>query len=145
MKYITNKKIPVKIADSTKKKIILSDLDDEVAVSLASTVLNKKWIKDLLLHDKHGGQKISDRLEYMMGFNALTNSLPESYWDLCYQTYIENEQIRQRLKENNKYAMLETIKTFLEAVQRKFWNASEEQIKSLKELYLSIENEIESE
>ena len=143
--YITKQKISVYIADSTKKDVRISTLNDEIATSMATTVLNNQWIEGLLAHEKHGGQKISDRLEYMIGFNALTDSLNEQYWDLCYKKYIEDKEIRDRLTKNNQYAMLESIKTFLEAVKRKFWNASEDKIKFLKELYMKIENQIESE
>jgi cobaltochelatase CobN len=142
--YVTKKKISVYIADSTKKEVRISSLDDEVATSMITTVLNKQWIEGLLSHEKHGGQKISDRLEYMIGFSALTDSINEKYWDLCYERYIENKDIRDRLIQNNQFAMLESIKTFLEAVKRKFWNASEDKIKFLKELYMNIENMIES-
>ncbi len=142
--FITKQKIPIFIADSTKRNPIISTLNDEVALSMATTVLNKQWIEGVLAHDKHGGQKISDRLEYMIGFNALTDAMPEQYWELCYQRYIEDNEIRERLTRNNRYAMLESIKTFLEAVKRKFWEATEDQIKFLKELYMKIENDIET-
>jgi cobaltochelatase CobN len=49
----------------------------------------------------------------------------------------------QRMQENNRFAAEEILKRLLEAQQRGYWNASQEELDLLRDRYLELEGEIE--
>ncbi|MFX1495841.1 MAG: cobaltochelatase subunit CobN, partial [Promethearchaeota archaeon] len=106
--------------------------------------LNPKWIKSLLKHKYHGGQKVAERVENVLGLAATTHEVDNWIWDKTYQQYVENEEIREALIQNNKFAMMDIIKNMLQAESRGYWNAIKEQIDKLKKLYLKLENWVET-
>jgi cobaltochelatase CobN len=106
-------------------------------------LLNPKWIDALLEHDFHGAQKIADRVEYMVGLAATTNAVDNWIWSSIAQSYIFDDEMRQRLTENNRFTSAEIIKRLMEASKRDYWDATEEEIEKLKNAYLEIEGDIE--
>ena len=50
-----------------------------------------------------------------------------------------DEELRRRLMENNNYAYMEILQRLYEAYERKYWNASQEELDILKEAFLQSE------
>ena len=133
----------VYIADSTSKEIRVDTLENSIKESTITRSLNPKWIKALLNHKYHGGQKVAERVENILGLAATTHKVDNWIWNKAYNQYIENEEIKNALTENNRFAMMDIIKNMLQAEQRGYWDADEEQIEQLKKLYLDLENWVE--
>lgn len=137
------KKVKVYITDTTDTKIRTEGIEKSISRGIRTRVLNPKWIDGMLEHKYHGVQKIADRFENVMGLAATTGGVDQWIYDDLYKEYIENEQLRQRLKENNPYAYLSIIEQMMEYDYRGYWNATEEQRKKLKGVYLELEGDIE--
>ena len=60
------------------------------------------------------------------------------------EKYIENEENREWIKENNPHAVMNIAEKLLEANQRNMWSASPEKLESLRKIYLSIEGDVEA-
>jgi len=131
------------ITDTTKELIKTEDIGDVITRGTRTRLLNPKWIDALLEHDFHGAQKIADRVEYMVGLAATTNAVDNWIWSSIAQSYIFDDEMRQRLTENNRFASAEIIKRLMEASKRDYWDATEEEIEKLKNAYLEIEGDIE--
>jgi len=43
-------------------------------------LLNPQWIDAMLSHDFHGGKNIADRVEYLIGLDATTQSMGQKTW-----------------------------------------------------------------
>jgi cobaltochelatase CobN len=60
-----------------------------------------------------------------------------------HETYIEDDEMVQRMKENNPYAFIEIIEQMMEYYNRGYWDATREQLDRLKQVYLKVEGDIE--
>lgn len=142
-KQISGNDANVYIADSSSKEIRVSTLKESIKEGAITRSLNPKWIKSLLNHKYHGGQKIAERVENFLGLSATTHEVDNWIWDKAYNQYIENEELREKLKDNNRFAMMDIIQNMLQANNRGYWDANEDQINNLKKLYLELENWVE--
>ncbi|TXT60731.1 MAG: hypothetical protein BAJALOKI2v1_80023 [Promethearchaeota archaeon] len=140
---ITGKKANVFIADTSSKEIQVNSLNETIKEASITRNLNPRWINSLLKHKYHGGQKIAEKVENLLGMAATTHEVDNWIWDKSYDQYIENEEIKDALIDNNKFAMMDLIKNMLQADERGYWEATEAQKNNLKKLYLDLENWVE--
>ncbi len=135
---------PIYISDTSTVKVETTSIKRAIARGTFTRTANPKWVKGMLQHDYSGGKKVADRVNYLMGFAATTEQVDDQTWNQVYNTLVDNEEIRGIMRQNNIYAFHEAISDMLESVQRGLWNATEEQMQKLKELYLELEGLIES-
>lgn len=140
---LSGRKANIYIADTSSKKIKVDTIEKSIKEGAITRTLNPRWIKGLLVHKYHGGQKIAEKIENILGLAATTHSVDNWIWDKSYEQYFENEEIREALIENNRFAMMDIIKNMLQADQRGYWDAPEEKIDNLKKLFLELENWVE--
>ena len=143
-KEINGTQANIYIADTTTKDIRIDSLEQSIKEGAVTRSLNPRWIKAMLAHKYHGGQKVAERVGNILGFAATTDSVDKWIWDKSYDQYIENEEIRTALIENNRFAMMDIVKNMLQAEKRGYWDANEKQLDNLKKLYLNLENWIET-
>ncbi|SHJ55826.1 cobaltochelatase CobN subunit [Hathewaya proteolytica DSM 3090] len=143
VEMVKGKKAKMYITDTTGEKIFTESVDKSIARGIRTRVLNPKWIDGMLNHKYHGVQKIADRFENVLGLAATTNSVDQWIYNDMYKCYVEDEELSERLKENNPYAYMDIVEYMVEYNERNYWQASEEQIKKLKEKYLELEDNIE--
>jgi len=58
-------------------------------------------------------------------------------------TFMEDEDMARRLMEANPNSFRKMVANFLEASGRGYWDASDEQLERLKQLYMDVEDKIE--
>ncbi|MHA1265565.1 MAG: cobaltochelatase subunit CobN [Candidatus Helarchaeota archaeon] len=137
---VGNKKPPsIFVTDTTTVKVETATLKTTINRGVITRTANPKWVKGMLKHDYSGGKKVSNNVNYLLGFAATTRQVEDETWNQVYNTMIANEEIQEALKKNNIYAFHDLLKTLLEAIQRNLWNASEEQEKKLQDLCLELE------
>ncbi|WP_054876149.1 magnesium chelatase subunit H [Oxobacter pfennigii] len=137
------KKAAVYITDTTTEKIETETVDKSIARGVRTRLLNPKWIDGMLEHKYHGVQKISDRFENMLGLAASTNKVENWIFSSLNSAYVMDEEMRMRMKENNRWAYFSILETLLECNRRGYWNAEEDEIKGLMDAYLELEGDIE--
>jgi cobaltochelatase CobN len=131
------------ITDTTKEVIRTETVKESLNRGIRTRLLNPKWIDALLEHDYHGGQKIGDRVENLIGFAATTHAVENWVWSAVTERYIQDEELFRRLRENNRFAAEEILKRLLEAEQRGYWQASQDELHLLRDRYLELEGTIE--
>ncbi|HEY4543752.1 MAG TPA: cobaltochelatase subunit CobN, partial [Tissierellaceae bacterium] len=144
VEMVRGKKAKMYITDVTTDRIVSESVEKSIGRGIRTRVLNPKWIDGLLKHDKHGAQEISDRFSNVMGLAATTNSVEQWVFNDMHAKYVEDEDIRDRLIENNEYAYMDILEQMMEYFQRGYWDASKEQIEEIKKIYLELENNIET-
>jgi cobalamin biosynthesis Mg chelatase CobN len=140
---LTGKSSQIYIADTSSVEISINTIDKSVQEGVITRNLNPKWINGMLSHKYHGGQKVSERVENLLGLAATTHSVENWIWDRNFETYIADEKIRKKMIENNRYATMDMIETLIEAERREYWSTSEENINQLKKIYLELESWVE--
>ena len=141
----SGKKAKMYITDTTSDHMYTESVDKSIARGIRSRVLNPKWIDGMLEHKYHGVQHIADRFENVMGLAATTGSVDEWIYNDMHARYVEDEEMRKRLAENNPYAYMKILEQMMEYTNRGYWAATEEQKEEIKKAYLQIENNIEGE
>lgn len=131
------------ITDTTGDRPLTESVEQAVAQGIRTRVLNPKWIEGLLAHPRHGGQKIADRLENVLGLAATTHGVEAWIYDDLHKCYVADEQMRQKLADNNPHAYLEMLEQMMEYKERGYWQATPEQIEQIKAAYLEVENRLE--
>lgn len=145
VKKLSNKSPEMIVTNTSSEEIITEDISEAIRRGVKTRNLNPKWIDGLLKHKYHGAQKISDRVQYQIGLAATTGKVENWVFNEMFETYLEDEKLLERLKENNLHATLDITKRMYEAQKRDYWNASEGQIEKLKQIYMNIEAGIEVE
>lgn len=143
VEVVSGKKPEMLITDTTTEVIQTEDVAEAIRRGVRTRLLNPKWIDGMLEHDYHGVQKIADRVEYQIGFAATTNKVDNWIWSEIAERYVFDEEMRQRLMENNRYATAEILERLFEAERRGYWEATEDELQQLKQAYLEIEGWIE--
>lgn len=131
------------VTDTTTVKVETTSLKTAIDRGIKTRTANPKWVKAMLKHDYSGGKKVSNNVNYLLGFAATTQQVNDENWNQIFDTMVTNDEIKTLMKKNNKFAFHDLVGSLLEAIQRKVWNASEEQEQRLKELYLELEGLIE--
>ena len=131
------------IADTTKELIQVEDIKKPIEKSMRTRMLNPKWIDGMLEHKFHGVQKISDMVEYLLGFAATTDKVESWIFSDIAKRYIFDEEMQKRLLENNPFATLQIVKRLLEIEKRGYWQPTDQERERLLDRYLEIEGILE--
>ena len=140
---VKGEKAAMMITDTTKEVIKTEDVGDVIVRGTRTRLLNPKWIDGMLEHDYHGAQQIADRVENTLGLAATTNAVPNWIWSSIAERFVFNEEMRNRLEENNKFAAVEIMERLFEAEKRGYWKATEEELEKMRKAYLEMEGDIE--
>jgi cobaltochelatase CobN len=143
VKKLSGQRPEMYITDTTKEIIKTEDVKDAIERGSRTRTLNPKWIDEMLKHGYDGALNISDRVDNIMGFAATTGKVADWVWDEVCDRYVFDEETRKKIEEANPWATKEIIDRLFEAEKRGYWNATEERMEKLKELYLEVEGWVE--
>ncbi|WIV11795.1 magnesium chelatase subunit H [Proteiniborus sp. MB09-C3] len=136
-------KAKIYINDTTGEKIETDSVEKSIERGVRTRLLNPKWIEGMLQNKYHGVQKIEKIFENLIGLSSTTNEVKSWIFDSLHSTYISNENMREKMKENNRWAYLDILERMLEAKERGYWAATKEQLEELRKVYFQIEGSIE--
>ncbi|MBN1431375.1 MAG: cobaltochelatase subunit CobN [Methanomicrobiaceae archaeon] len=128
---------------SDPKNIRTKLLDEEIRFIFRSRVLNPKWIEGLKPHGFRGVQDIVTTIEYTFGWDATSDAVDDWEYQAATEHFLFNEDNRQWIEENNPYALHAISGRLLEARDRGFWDADEETVQKLQQIYLESEEYLE--
>ncbi len=143
VEMVRGKKAAMYITDTTGDRVLTETVDKSINRGIRTRVLNPKWIDAMLKSKYHGTQKIAERFENVMGLAATTGSVEEWIYDDLHRAYVEDEDMRRRLSENNPHAYMNILEQMMEYYKRGYWKASDEQIAEIKKTFLELEDRIE--
>jgi cobaltochelatase CobN len=130
---IRGEKPLVLIADSTREHVKVEDINESIRRGVITRILNPRWIKEMLKHDYHGGEKIATRIENLLGLAATTHSVDNVLWDRIADKLVFDKETYDMIRENNPWAMRKVIEKLLEANRRGYWRTSNEVLNKLRE------------
>ncbi len=139
----SGKKPELLFSDTTREVILTEDVAAAIRRGVRTRLLNPKWIEGLLEHDYHGAQHIADRVENVLGLAATTNRVDNWIWSGIAARYVFDREMRRKMEENNRWAAAELMRRLLEASQRGYWEADENELAELQQAYLEVEGAIE--
>jgi magnesium chelatase subunit H len=112
-------------------------------IEYRSKLLNPKWFEGMLKHGHSGAGEISNRVTYMLGWDAVTKSVDDWVYKKTAETYALDPQMRERLATLNPQAIKNIVGRMLEAHGRGMWKADQNMIDELQEIYADLEDRLE--
>jgi len=131
------------VADTTTANAQVRSLSETVRLDARTKMLNPKWYEGMLGSGYEGVREIQKRLTNTMGWSATAGAVDNWVYDEANETFIEDEEMQKRLLEMNPNSFRKMVATFLEANGRGYWDAPEEKLERLRELYMEVEDKIE--
>jgi magnesium chelatase subunit H len=131
------------MADTTTANAQVRTLSETVRLDTRTKLLNPKWYEGMLSHGYEGVRELSKRLVNTMGWSATGNAVDNWVYEEANDTFIKDEQMRERLMNMNPNSFRRMVTTLLEANGRGYWDTSESNLEMLRELYQEVEDKIE--
>jgi len=131
------------IADTTTANAQVRSLSETVRLDARTKLLNPKWYEGMLSHGYEGVRELSKRLVNTMGWSATAGAVDNWVYEDVNATFIQDEQMRERLKNLNPHSFRKVVTTLLEVNGRGYWETSESNLEMLRELYQELEDRIE--
>jgi cobaltochelatase CobN len=131
------------VADSTRDKIKTMDIKKTIDYEVRTKILNPEWMKGQIASGYRGVKNLGQRVENLLGWQATAGSVDNWVWSDVAEKYMFDDAVRKQMMKENIWAVEGQLKRLMEAYQRGMWDATDEEIERLKQIYLEIESEIE--
>ena len=96
-------------------------MEEEVARVVRARVVNPKWIAGVMRHGYKGAAEMAATVDYLFAFAATARCVRDHHFDAVYRAYIDDEEVRTFLADNNPAALKEMSERLLEAQDRGLW------------------------
>lgn len=123
--------------------VVTKNIQKETARIMRARINNPKWIEGLKKHGFKGAQEFSAMVDILFGWDATSDIIEDYMYDSVFETYLNNQELRDWIKKENPWALHAMSERMLEAAQREMWNADEDKIETLQKIYLEMEGSLE--
>jgi len=124
-------------------RIDIRGVKDELLRVTYSKLLNPIWIEEMKKHGYRGAYEFMKKLQNLYGWHATTRSIPDEVWNQLAKKYIVD--MKKWFMDNNKFALEEITRRFLEMSRRGLWKAPKELLEQIESIYMEIEALLEGE
>ncbi|MEM7470442.1 MAG: magnesium chelatase subunit H [Pseudomonadota bacterium] len=134
---------PVYIGDQTRGGAKVRTLQDQVALETRSRSLNPKFFEPLLQHGHEGVRQIEAHITNTVGWSATTGKVDPWVYQRLSETFVLDDDMRQRLADLNPQASMRMANRLLEASDRDYWTPDEDTLAALQDAADAIEDQLE--
>ncbi len=128
---------------SRPERPVIRTLEEEIGRVVRSRVVNPKWIAGVMRHGYKGAFEIAATVDYMFAFAATTGAVRDHHFQLAYDAFIADEDVRSFIEQNNAPGLNEMAAKFLEALSRDLWTPRSNSVyHELKAIIGAPENEL---
>jgi cobaltochelatase CobN len=99
----------------------IRSLEDEIGRVVRGRAANPKWLAGVMRHGYKGAFEIAATVDYLFAFAATARVVGDHHFDLLYDAYIVDDQVRGFIAEHNPAALAEMSRRFAEAIERGLW------------------------
>ncbi len=133
----------VYIGDQTRGTAKVRTLKDQVALETRSRALNPKFFEGLLKHGAEGVRQIEATVTNTLGWSATTGQVDEWVYQRISETFVLDEEMRQRIADLNPTASSRMANRLLEASDRNYWQPDAETLAALQDAADALEDKLE--
>jgi cobaltochelatase CobN len=98
-------------------------LEDEIGRVVRARVVNPKWIEGVMRHGYKGAFEMAATVDYLFAFQATAQCVKDHHFDSVFDAYLNDERVRQFLKDHNPSALKEMTERLIEAEDRGLWKS----------------------
>lgn len=137
-------RVPVYIADHTTGGAgRVRTLNEQVALETRTRLLNPKWYESMLDHGYEGVRQIEAHVTNTMGWSATTGDVSPWVYKQLSETFVLDEQMRDRLAKLNPVSASRLANRLIEAQERDYWGADDDSIDALRRAGEDLEDFLE--
>ncbi|MEA5570654.1 magnesium chelatase subunit H [Calothrix sp. UHCC 0171] len=140
---ISAKKVNASFVESFSKDTTPRKLDDLLRMEYRSKLLNPKWAEAMANQGSGGAYEISQRMTALIGWGGTVDFRDDWVYEQASDTYALDAEMADKLRQANPEAFRNIIGRMLEAHGRGFWNAKEDKLQKLRELYELTDEQLE--
>jgi magnesium chelatase subunit H len=140
---IGGKRVNASFVESFSKDTTPRKLDDLLRMEYRTKLLNPKWADAMVNQGSGGAYEISQRMTALIGWGGTADFTDDWVYDQAADTYAFDDAIAEKLRQANPEAFRNIIARMLEANGRGFWDASDEKLQKLRELYELADEKLE--
>ncbi len=130
--------------DSTDRtKVVMHSVQEEAKRIFRSEAINPKFIEGMMKHGYKGAADMANYIAHSYQWDATSAVMEDWMYEKYAEKYAFDPTVQEWMKEVNPWALQRMTEVLLEAQQRGLWNAKEETLEQLRELYLEMEGELE--
>ncbi|WP_299849907.1 magnesium chelatase subunit H [uncultured Roseovarius sp.] len=133
----------VYISDTTRGAGQVRTLSDQVALETRSRSLNPKFHEALLKHGAEGVRQIESHITNTVGWSATTQQVEPWIYQRISETFVLDEDMRQRLIDLNPTASSRMANRLLEAHDRDYWQPDDATLDALRNAADAMEDQLE--
>ncbi len=135
--------VQVYICDQTAGTEKVRTLSEQVALETRTRMLNPKWYDAMLEHGSEGVRQIEAHVTNTLGWSATTGQVGSWVYQQLTQTFMLDDELRERLTALNPIASAKLAGRLLEAQERKYWNPDDETLNALRRASRDLEDKLE--
>ncbi|MEM9509625.1 MAG: magnesium chelatase subunit H [Cyanobacteria bacterium P01_E01_bin.35] len=139
----SGQEVTASFVESFSKDTNPRKLKDLLRMEYRTKLLNPKWAEAMADQGSGGAYEISQRMTALVGWGGTANFKDDWVYDQAVDTYALDAEMAAKLREANPEAFRNIVARAIEANGRGLWNADEEKLNELRELYQSTEDELE--
>ena len=139
----SGKEVEASFVESFSKDTNPRKLKDLLRMEYRTKLLNPKWAEAMADQGSGGAYEISQRMTALIGWGGTANFKDDWVYDQAVDTYALDAEMAEKLRQANPEAFRNIVARAIEAQGRGLWNADEEKLEKLQELYQSTEDELE--
>jgi magnesium chelatase subunit H len=133
----------VYIGDQTRGDGTVRTLSEQVSLETRTRALNPKWYEALLQHGYEGVREIDAHVTNTLGWSATTGEVSPWVYQKLAETYVLDDDMRDRLALLNPKASLKIANRLIEASDRKYWSPDPATLDALRRAGEDLEDRIE--
>jgi magnesium chelatase subunit H len=133
----------VYIGDQTRGDGAVRTLAEQVTLETRTRALNPKWYEALLKHGYEGVREIDAHVMNTLGWSATTGEVSPWVYQKLAETYVLDEDMRDRLATLNPTASLKIANRLIEASDRKYWSPDAATLDALRRAGEDLEDRLE--
>ena len=143
IKRARGEEVAVYISDQTRGSGKVRTLSDQVALETRSRSLNPKFYEALLSHGSEGVRQIEAHVTNTLGWSATTGQVDSWVYQRISETFVLDEEMRNRLAKLNPTASSRMANRLLEASERAYWQPDSETLAALQSAADALEDHME--
>lgn len=128
---------------SDRGRVAVRSLKEEFTRVFRAEAMNPKYIAGMQQHGYKGAADLAAVAAHCYDWDATSLVMENWMYESLAEKYALEPQIQQWMQQVNPWALKRIAEKLLEAQQRGMWQARQETLDHLKNLYLSIEGELE--
>ncbi|WP_375476840.1 magnesium chelatase subunit H [uncultured Nostoc sp.] len=137
------KKVTTSFVESFSKDTTPRNLDDLLRMEYRTKLVNPKWAQAMANQGSGGAFEISQRMTALIGWGGTADFTDDWVYDQAADTYALDAEMADKLRKANPEAFRNILGRMLEAHGRGFWEADDDKLDKLRQLYELTDEELE--